>query len=147
MATDVLTDVVAVLGLPVAERSGLSPVALAGMIEAGLPLRVLDRVAQAVDPDDGGTKFRIVPRATLARRRREPAERLTAEESGRTYRLARTWAAALDAWKDADAARGFLHRPHALLEGRRPIDVAIGSDLGARLVEEILGRMRYGSAA
>jgi hypothetical protein len=36
---------------------------------------------------------------------------------------------------------------YRVLTGRRPIDVILGTELGARLVEQILGRLRYGSAA
>ncbi len=34
-----------------------------------------------------------------------------------------------------------------MLEGRRPVDVVLATDMGARLVEDILGRLKYGSAA
>jgi uncharacterized protein (DUF2384 family) len=34
-----------------------------------------------------------------------------------------------------------------MLEGRRPIDVVPGGEFGARLVTDILGRLKYGSAA
>lgn len=140
-------DVASVLGIEVGNRNDVSPVAIAGMIENGFPLRALDRVTQAVAPADQTIKHRIVPRATLARRRKDDAERLTSEESGRTYRLAQVWAACLDVWKEPEAARAFLYRSHPLLDQRRPIDVVLGSDLGARLVEDILGRLKFGSAA
>jgi putative toxin-antitoxin system antitoxin component (TIGR02293 family) len=57
------------------------------------------------------------------------------------------WGLAVDVWGEDEAARAFFFRSHALLEGRRPVDVVIGSDLGARLVEEILGRLKHGTAA
>ncbi|WP_414630701.1 antitoxin Xre/MbcA/ParS toxin-binding domain-containing protein [Brevundimonas sp. UBA875] len=50
-------------------------------------------------------------------------------------------------WGGDVAARGFLFRPHAMLENQAPMTVAIGSELGAELVCDILGRLRYGSAA
>jgi uncharacterized protein (DUF2384 family) len=34
-----------------------------------------------------------------------------------------------------------------MLEGRRPIDVVLANEFGRPLVEGILGRLQYGSAA
>ncbi|HVR60977.1 MAG TPA: antitoxin Xre/MbcA/ParS toxin-binding domain-containing protein [Polyangia bacterium] len=112
-------------------------------IRKGLPVRALYRLASAIAPDDASFRYHIVPKATLARR----TSRLTAEESDRLARLAGVWSVAEEVWGDARAARAFLFRAHPLLGGRKPIDVLLGTDLGARLVEDVLGRLRYGSAA
>jgi putative toxin-antitoxin system antitoxin component (TIGR02293 family) len=123
-------------------------------VEKGLPLTALDRIADAVAPDDSGFPFRMVARATLARRRKalatahdSPASRLSAEESARVARLAEVWALASEVWGSDEAARAFLFRPHPMLEGRRPIDVVLANEFGRPLVEGILGRLQYGSAA
>jgi putative toxin-antitoxin system antitoxin component (TIGR02293 family) len=87
-----------------------------------------------------------VPKATLERRKKSPGSRLSADESARVARVAKVWSAALDVWKNDEAAREFLSSPHMLLGGRKPLDIAVGTDLGARLVEEILGRLQYGTA-
>ena len=140
------------------EAGMMSMLALATAIEQGLPLASLDRVADSVAPGDGGFAFRLVPRATLARRRRGhpggdptaaiPAEaRLTAEEGARVARLAAVWASALDVWGTPEAAREFLFHGHAMLDGRAPIDVVLATELGAPLVDGILGRLKHGSAA
>lgn len=129
-----------------ADRSA-SPLRLVRILEQGLPVGTLDRVSRAVAPADARFKHRIVPRATLARRRTGEEERLSSEESGRLARVAGLWAMAMDVWGGEEDARAFLFRPHPLLEGRTPIDLVLGSDLGARLVEDILGRLRHGSAA
>jgi putative toxin-antitoxin system antitoxin component (TIGR02293 family) len=135
---------------PVAAVLGLSlagPLPLMSAVEAGLPLAALDRVAGTVAPADGKFAHRIVPRATLARRRRASAEaRLSAEEGTRLARLASVWALALDVWGDEEAARRFLFEPHMLLHGRSPVDVVLENELGRRVVEGILGRLQYGSA-
>jgi uncharacterized protein (DUF2384 family) len=34
-----------------------------------------------------------------------------------------------------------------MLEDRRPVDVAITNEIGARLVEDVLGGLAYGTAA
>ena len=45
-----------------------------------------------------------------------------------------------------EAARRFLGEPHPLLRNRVPRELAIESDIGARAVEDLLGRLKYGSA-
>ncbi len=61
-------------------------------------------------------------------------------------RLARITAAALDVWRSPEAAQRFLTKPHMLLRGRAPREIAIESETGARKVEEILGGLKYGTA-
>lgn len=134
-----------VLGLPVKEIAARSPLGLMSRIESGLPLGTLEHVARLVAPDDTQFKYRLVPKATYERRK--GTHRLSAEEGTRLARLARAWAFALEVWQDADEARDFLSRPHAMLEDRRPIDVVIQSEIGAELVLDILGRLKYGTAA
>lgn len=124
-----------------------TPLSFAGQIERGFPVSTLERIARELAPDDPGFKFRIVPKATLSRRRSAEPARLSPDESQRLARLAGLWSAALETWGTAEEARRFLAAPHPLLEGRSPLDLALGSDYGARLVEEILGRLRFGSAA
>jgi putative toxin-antitoxin system antitoxin component (TIGR02293 family) len=116
-------------------------------VEKGLPLSALDRVVQVVAPDDSGFAYRLVPRATLARRRAQQTPRLTPEESGRVARVASVWAFAKEVWKIDEAARRWLFEPHMMLEDRRPIDVVIASEFGRPLVEGILGRLKYGTGA
>jgi putative toxin-antitoxin system antitoxin component (TIGR02293 family) len=120
-------------------------VALITRIENGLPIAALDRVARLLAPGDAQFKYRLVPKATYERRK--IAHRLSAEESARLARVARVWAVALDVWKTEAATRDFLFRPHPMIEDRRPIDVVIQSEFGAELVVEILGRLKYGTAA
>lgn len=142
-----LDGVMDVLGVEDEDDRPASPLRLIAVLEQGLPTGTLDRVSRAVAPADARFKHRIVARATLARRRTREGDRLSAEESGRLARVAGLWAMAMDVWGGEEEARAFLFRAHPLLEGRPPIDVVLGSDLGARLVEDILGRLRHGSAA
>ncbi len=143
-----------VLGFQPPAAGVMSMLSLAIEIKRGLPLAALDRVAESVAPGDGSFVFRLVARATLARRRRgvvgglaETHSRLTSEEGARVARLAGIWAAALDVWGTPEAAREFLFRPHAMLAERRPIDVVLANEFGGPLVDGILGRPRFGSAA
>ena len=140
----------------VSEVLGISasgPLPLMSAVEHGLPLTSLDRVVRSVAPSDSKFAFRIVARATLARRRkslavaRDRAEsRLSADESTRLARLAGVWAMALEVWGDEDTARRFMFEEHPLLHGRRPVDVGLENELGRPVVERILGRLQYGSA-
>ena len=129
-----------ILGL--AHRPQDSYLHIADEMALGLPAKTLDRLARFLAPDDAAFKYRVVPKATLARIK---GKRLSPAQSERLGRYARVWAVALGAWKSEEAAREFLWRRHMLLEGRRPIDVA-STEVGARLVEEILGGLEYGTA-
>ncbi|MCZ0736821.1 antitoxin Xre/MbcA/ParS toxin-binding domain-containing protein [Phreatobacter sp. AB_2022a] len=136
-------DVARVLGLPI--PSGHSAFGLIAWIEDGLPVRTLDRLAGKLAPGDTAFKYRLVPKATYERRK--VTHRLSLDEGERLARLAQAWTMAVDVWQDEAEARDFLFRPHAMLEDRRPVDVVIQSEIGAGLVLDVLGRLRYGSAA
>jgi putative toxin-antitoxin system antitoxin component, TIGR02293 family len=138
-------DVASLLGAGTKRPSTASPFSLIDSIEGGLPIAALDRVADLVAPSDAAFRFRIVPRATLTRRR--SSGRLSAEEGAKVARLARIWSLAVDVWGSAEAARAFLHRPHAMLEDHAPLDVVVRSEIGGELVTDILGRLKYGTAA
>jgi len=129
------------------------PFTLMSAVEKGLPLTVLDRVVYSVAPTDNKFAFRIIARATLARRRKAWAStkdkvegRLSAEEGTRLARLAGIWAMAIEVWGNQEDARRFMFDAHPLLHGRRPVDVVLESEFGRPVVEGILGRLQYGSA-
>lgn len=140
-----LANLADMLGLAPREAAARSPMALMSRIEHGLPLAALDRVARLIAPGDAQFKYRLVPKATYERRK--GTNRLSAEEGTRLARLARVWSLALDVWRDEAEARDFLFRPHAMIEDRAPIDVVIQSEFGAEMVIDILGGLKYGSAA
>jgi putative toxin-antitoxin system antitoxin component (TIGR02293 family) len=139
------SDVADVLGLPANEVAARSPFGLISRIEHGLPLGALDRVSHLLAPGDAKFKFRLVPKATYERRK--SAHRLSSAEGTRLARVARVWSLARDVWQSSDDARDFLFRPHPMIENKRPIDVVIQNEFGAEMVVDILGRLKYGSAA
>ena len=111
------------------------------VVRAGLPKQSLQMVARrAVEPGASANEFvySIVPPATFKRR-----SRLSIDESERTERLARVVALTEALWDDEDQARGFLNRPHPLLDGETPLNVA-RTELGARRVEQLLHDVAYG---
>ncbi|MBY5740721.1 antitoxin Xre-like helix-turn-helix domain-containing protein [Rhizobium leguminosarum] len=134
-----------VLGLPAREPVSRSAFGLLSSIEEGLPVKALDRMALLLAPDDAQFKYRVVPKATYERRKSK--HRLSSDEGIKLARLARVWGQALDVWQTEIEARDFLFRPHAMLEDKRPIDVVIQSEIGGELVLDILGSLKYGSAA
>jgi len=142
-----------VLGLRARSRGPMSLLGLAAEVDKGLPLSALERVVRQVAPDDSAFAFRLVPRATLARRRKaagsasDRSSRLSPDEGARVARLAEIWALAREVWGSDEEARAFLFRPHPMLDGRRPVDVVLANEFGRPLVEGILGGLQYGSAA
>ncbi|MBB4087880.1 antitoxin Xre/MbcA/ParS toxin-binding domain-containing protein (plasmid) [Sphingomonas carotinifaciens] len=124
-----------------------SRLALAYSIEKGLPVTALDRLADSVAPDDARFKFRLIPKATLERRRKSASKRLTSEEGDRLARLAKVFSFALSIYGEPERARAFLTRPHAMLDGKPPLDVALATSPGADLVINLLGRAAYGGGA
>lgn len=140
---DDVTRIANILGL--ASKGRFSQLSLVGEVEKGLPYTALARLFKQVAPNEPGLRYRVVPRATLARLEAK-GKRLSVEQSDHVTRLARVWALALEVWKEPAEARTFLLQPHPMLDGRRPIDVVLTTE-GARIVEGILGRLLYGSAA
>jgi putative toxin-antitoxin system antitoxin component (TIGR02293 family) len=135
------TNVAEVLGL----RRPKDPLQFVDMVEQGFPLKALDRLCGMFAPADVTFKYNIVAKATLARYAAHSA-RLSAVQSAKTARLAAVWSHALSIWHSEQETRDFLLRPHQLLKGRRPVDVALENEQGGQLVHDILGRLQYGSA-
>lgn len=83
-----------------------------------------------------------IPITTLARRKKEGC--LHADESDRVVRLAQLKDAALALMQgDNSAAISWLRTPLAILAGETPLEHA-STELGARDVEDLIGRLRYG---
>lgn len=78
---------------------------------------------------------------SLQRRRR--SGKLARYESDRLYRLARLVAIANEYLGDPERARRWLKHPNRALGGLAPV-AAIDTEVGARQVENILGRIAYG---
>ena len=110
-------------------REGFPPAVVEELMQAsGLTLKEL---ADALD---------LSPRS-LQRRRR--SGRLARFESDRLYRLARIIALAQQSLGDRQSAARWLKRSNRALGGAAPIS-AMDTELGARQVENVLGRIAYG---
>jgi putative toxin-antitoxin system antitoxin component (TIGR02293 family) len=113
-------------------REGFPPAVVEELMQAsGLTLKEL---AESLD---------LSPRS-LQRRRR--SGRLARFESDRLYRLARIIALAQQSLGDRRSAARWLKRSNRALGGVSPIS-AIDTELGARQVENVLGRIAYGGVS
>ncbi|HUE53257.1 MAG TPA: antitoxin Xre/MbcA/ParS toxin-binding domain-containing protein [Terriglobales bacterium] len=110
-------------------------------IREGFPHAVLEELMQA-----SGLTLKELAHAldlstrSLQRRRRG---RLARFESDRLYRMARVLALARESLGDEARANRWLKRANHALGGLAPI-AAIDTELGARQVENLLGRIAYG---
>src|SRR5437899_1684587 len=115
---------------------------LEGAIREGFPQTVVKEVMHAA-----GITLKELAKSldlserSLQRRRREG--RLARYESDRLYRLARIVALADEFLGDHERAIRWLKRPNGALGGIAPV-AALDTELGARQVENILGRIAYG---
>jgi putative toxin-antitoxin system antitoxin component (TIGR02293 family) len=112
-------------------------------LKKGFAYRVLDRLQRNTAlPFERLSDLVGIPRRTLARRKREG--RFLPDESDRLLRAARLFGRALALFEgDRDDATDWLTRPQAALGGAVPIDLA-ATDVGAREVETLVGRLEHG---
>lgn len=82
-----------------------------------------------------------MPARTMARRRL--SRKLDPVESDRLYRIARVAAQAVSVFGTEDQATTWLQRPNRALGGELPIRL-LDTDVGARQVEDVLGRIEHG---
>lgn len=138
-------EIARLMGLPSWRK--MSSLSLVNQIEQGLPLQAVDRVAQVMAPDDPHAKFTLLSRSTWSRLQKRSRQQLTREMSERVHGVARVVLEARRLWADDESAMvRFLNRPHLLLDGRTPLDVARESTTGADLVVRIIGEARAGVA-
>ena len=145
MANQAAVAVEALLG--VNAKAGNTRLCLADAIMSGLPVSALDRLASAVAPGDARFKFRLISKVTLDRRQKAAARQLSGDEGNRLVRLAKFYVFALAIYRDSGNVRGFLNRPHAMLDGERPLNVALATDPGTDAVINLLGGTTYGGGA
>ena len=138
-----LASVETFLGLKTTPQS--SSVSLANLVEQGLPVKTVRKVAKIIAPTDMSFKYRLVAKATLERREREN-QRLSREESDRLARLGKVFILGMKVYHDEDKVREFLCRPHMMLSGKTPLELALASGAGADVVVNIIGRAAYGGA-
>ena len=119
------------------------PLKLIRKLQSGLPFRAYQQFL-----DKSGLESEAVVRVvgiaerTLARRKEQG--RLSQSESERLLRLAIVYESAFELFEgDAAATRKWLETPQKALGGVSPLTLA-ESELGAREVEDLIGRLEHG---
>jgi putative toxin-antitoxin system antitoxin component (TIGR02293 family) len=126
--------------------AGLKPqptFSLLARVQKGLPASALERLREATGLGAAELLAALdLPERTWARRRK--SGRLDPAESDRLLRLARVFAAALGLFDgDPRLAREWLSEPRRALGGRVPFALVV-TELGAREVEALIGRIEHG---
>jgi putative toxin-antitoxin system antitoxin component (TIGR02293 family) len=118
-------------------------VRLAALVRAGFPYGQLAKLQKAIALPWAqlGRLLRIPPR-TLTRR--QAKGRLRPEESDRVLRVSTLFDLAVELFEgDADGARRWLSAPQRGLGGEVPLELA-STEIGARAVETLIGRLEHG---
>src|SRR5437899_7493224 len=118
------------------------PTELIRKIQKGLRFTELETLQNSLHMpfEQLATKLAI-SRSTL--QRRKAAGRLSPDESDKVIRYSRLVRQAADLFGDIEKARAWLKHPQYGLGGAVPLDYA-RTEAGAREVENLLGRIKYG---
>lgn len=129
---------VTLLGLSTFETA-----ALRGRVEAGLSYQALERVRQALGVSTAElAEFIWISARTMARRKE--SKRLQPDESDRLVRLARILGLALRLFEgDLAQTRHWLLASNVALGDEAPVRMAT-TEVGAREVEHLIGRLEHG---
>jgi putative toxin-antitoxin system antitoxin component (TIGR02293 family) len=118
------------------------PTELIRQIQKGLRFSELETLQNSIDlPFEQLAAKLSISRSTL--QRRKAAGRLSPDESDKVMRYSRLLHQATDFFGDIEKARAWLKHPQYGLGGAVPLDYAT-TETGAREVENLLGRMKYG---
>ena len=112
-------------------------------VEKGLPFRAVERLRRNMALTTEAFAELIQVKTRTLRRRKEEG-RLQPDESDRALRASRIFGSALELFEgDAEAARDWLSSEQPALGGAVPLSVA-RTELGAREVEQLIGRLEHG---
>ncbi len=129
---------VTLLGLRTFDTSALHE-----RVSEGFSFEALERVRRALDcPTSQFATLVGIPSRTLARRKE--AKRLQADESDRLLRMARIIGLTFQLFEGGiEETRSWLFASHPALGNHAPIEFA-ASEVGAREVENLIGRLEHG---
>lgn len=145
MAKPVLTSVYRKLGgRKVLGEELKSEADLARVVARCVPLQALAHFTRGGFSEQEVAEYVIPPRTR--RHRQDRKQPLTVEESDKLVRLARIQSLAEDVFQDADKANRWLRQPLGILDRHAPLELA-RTEVGARIVEQILGKIEWGAAA
>jgi putative toxin-antitoxin system antitoxin component (TIGR02293 family) len=122
--------------------SAFAPSKMVEALRVGLPVQeLMDLQVNLKVPME-----KLVPRLGISKatlHRRKATGRLDPAESDRVVRFARLMGKAVEVLESDDNARQWLTSPQFGLGGAVPLDYA-DTEVGAREVEDLLGRIEYG---
>lgn len=141
METEAIAQVLG--GRKVLGKGVKNPGDLAQLVRKGLPASSVNALAGKLHIGSSLLSRKLgIPQRTMTRRLSQ-ASVLTPAESDRTVRMARVYANAVEMIGDQEKAIEWLSTPNRALGGEKPLD-QLDTDMGARMVEDILGRIAYG---
>lgn len=127
---------------PLLKESQLSIPQVIRVIEKGLPVSTFTRIRNELDlPDKELAQFIRVPKSTLAIRKKKG--KFSFEESERLYRVQRLFEKALEVFGNIELSRKWLKEKAYGLGDVSPLEFA-KTEVGAREVENLLGRIEHG---
>ncbi len=115
------------------------------LVRRGVPTRAVDQFLLRASLPFSAIEGQVMPRRTF-QRRQKAQQPLDPAESDRLVRLVTLVALAEETLGDRAKARVWLERENRVLDGATPLSLA-DTDLGARRVETLLGRIGHGIAA
>ena len=112
-------------------------------LEEGLSYAAFERLKRRLEVSSRElADAALITQRTLARRKR--AGRMQPDESDRLVRLARVFSRAIDLYVgNVDLARAWMMRPNRAFGEVSPIEM-VKTDVGAREVENLIGRIEHG---
>lgn len=111
-------------------------------IKKGLPVSFFNELRREIDLTEKRLCSVVqVPVSTLATRKKK--RRFTFPESERLARVRRIYNRAIEVFEDPELAKQWLKEPLFHLQNIAPIDF-LETELGAREVENLLGRIEHG---
>ena len=114
-------------------------------VEAGVPVSTMTNFVAASGMQVKDIYAVVIPARTL-KHRKARKERLTPDESDKLVRLVRVYDLAVRVLGDKEKALYWLSEPKKRFDGRTPVQM-LRTDLGGRMVEEVLGQILYGMFA
>lgn len=114
-------------------------------VEAGVPVDTMTSFVSASGVALKDIYDIVIPARTL-KHRRSRKESLSPDESDKLARLVRVYDQAVAVFGDPEEARRWLHGPKKRFSQRTPLKM-LRTDLGGRMVEEMLGQIDEGMFA
>ena len=115
------------------------------MLLEGLPGDALNQLERGLQVLDAAALAKAIGMSlrTLQRRRADPSQPLSVDQSGRVWRFAEILAKATEVMGSQRDAEEWLSEPAIGLNGQKPIDL-LATAAGTELVETFLCQIQYG---